>query len=104
MFAKGLATVSVPIQQLLKEDVEFNWPFEQQNSLEQIKSIIISAPVLRYFENSKTTILQRDASQYGLGAYLMQDGYPIACIPCSHIYRTALGPNRKRNEGHCVRS
>ena len=33
---------------------------------------------LAYFDHTKPVVIQTDASEYGLGAALLQDGRPIA--------------------------
>ncbi len=43
-----------------------------------MKKLVTDAPVLRYFDPAKQLEIQADASGEGLGASLMQDGYPIA--------------------------
>ncbi len=40
--------------------------------------MISTAPVLAYYDVTKPVTIQCDASQTGLGAALLQDGYPIA--------------------------
>ena len=40
--------------------------------------MIASAPVLKFYDPSEEAVLQCDASQHGLGAYLMQNGQPVA--------------------------
>ena len=43
-----------------------------------MKSVITTAPVLAYFDNSKETVLHADASSTGPGAVVRQDGKPVA--------------------------
>ena len=38
------------------------------------------APVLRYFDVKKHITVQCDALQYGLDAFLLQDGRPVAYV------------------------
>ena len=40
--------------------------------------MLSSAPVLNYFDPSKTSTIQADASQHGVGACLLQQGNPVA--------------------------
>jgi hypothetical protein len=50
----------------------------QWKCLLKIKEVLISTPVLKYFDPDKNTVVQCDASESGLGACIMQDGQPIA--------------------------
>ena len=43
-----------------------------------LKKILSDKPVLRFFEPSKPTQIQCDASSTGLGACLLQNGQPVA--------------------------
>ena len=54
------------------------WEKPQQEAFDKLKSVITSAPVLAYFDNSKETVLSVDASSTGLGAVIMQEGKPVA--------------------------
>ena len=43
-----------------------------------VKSLIVSAPILAHYKSTKVFQIQCDSSQSGIGVALMQNGYPIA--------------------------
>ena len=45
-----------------------------------MKKVVASTPVLRYYNLEEEETLQCDASQYGLGAALLQNGQPVAYV------------------------
>lgn len=48
------------------------------NSFEKLKSMLITLPILKYPDFSKPFKLNTDASNYALGAVLLQDNHPVA--------------------------
>ena len=50
----------------------------QEKAWNDVKTLIASAPVLAYYKPTEVLEIQRDSSQSGLGAALMQNGHPIA--------------------------
>ena len=77
-FLPNLAEVTHPLRSLLKEKTEFTWDSNMDKVFRQVKSLLTEAPVLAYYDVSKDIEIQADASQFGLGAVLLQDGKPIA--------------------------
>ena len=43
-----------------------------------VKEMIVSAPVVAYYDVNKPVVIQCDASQSGLGAALLQEERPVA--------------------------
>ena len=64
----------------MQKQAEFVWDSPQQESFDKVKDILTQTPgpVLAYYDASKELILQVDASKYGLGATLIQEGRPLA--------------------------
>ena len=77
-FIEHKANLQEPISQLTQKDVAFVWEKPQQEAFDKFKSVITSAPVLAYFDNSKETVLSVDASSTGLSSVIMQEGKPVA--------------------------
>lgn len=79
-FIPDLATVSEPLQKLLRKNQEFVWKLEQRKAFEELKSLITSAKTMAYFRQGCKTRVVADASPYGLGAVLLQnqaDGWRV---------------------------
>ena len=77
-FIPNQSTIRAPLRQLLKKDVDWMWLPEHTSAVQELKQILSSKPVLKFFDSSKPVKLQVDASKPGLGACLMQDGHPVA--------------------------
>ena len=54
------------------------WDDLQEKAWNDVKSLIVAAPVLAYYRSGEVLEIQCDSSQNGLGAALMQNGHPIA--------------------------
>ena len=76
-FSEALSTKSAPLRTLLKNDVAFTWEVNEQQAFDEIKALISSAPLLKYFNPDLPVEIQIDASSSGLGACLMQGGQPV---------------------------
>ena len=79
----NMASITAPLCNLVRADVHFKWDHSVANALSQIKNILSTEPVLKFFNPSITSVIQADASQHGLGACLLQQGKPIAYASCS---------------------
>lgn len=71
--------INEPLRQLLRRDSEFVWDKQHDAAFKKMKDIITRepGPVLAFFDTSKDLILQVDASKYGLGAVMLQEGKPL---------------------------
>ena len=77
-YVQHLSSLMEPIHQLTRKDTAWEWTPEHERAFVQIKKALITSPTLAFFSNEKATTLQCDASQYGLGAVVLQDGKPVA--------------------------
>ena len=75
-FIPNIPHVTEPIRLLLRQGIEFQWNYEQETTFNQTKEILISNPVLKYFDVGKPETVQCDASKSGVEAALLQDNQP----------------------------
>lgn len=81
-FVPSFSTLTAPLTALLKKNAKFSWDEICENSFQQIKNHLISAPVLTCPNFDLPFTVQTDASDYGLGAVLTQhqeDGEKVVC-------------------------
>ena len=76
-FSARLSELALPIRELAKDKVAFNWDPEHQAAFKLVKKEIAAVPILAYYDPKKTTVLQTDASINGLGTCLLQDDNPV---------------------------
>ncbi|KAA3486558.1 DNA/RNA polymerases superfamily protein [Gossypium australe] len=77
-FRKGLSMIGALMTMLLQKDVKFEWSERCQKSFDQLKTLLIEAPVLVQPESGKEFVTFSDASFNGLGCVLMQEGKVVA--------------------------
>jgi len=72
-FIRGFGGIAAPLTELTKADAPFLWTARCTSAFQQLKQALVEAPVLRAPDPSKPFVLHTDASNYALGAVLMQD-------------------------------
>jgi len=73
-FSTRLADLTSPLRELTKKHVHFSWELHHQQALDGIKQELCLSKLISYYDPDPTTsmILQCDASQTGIGAWLRQ--------------------------------
>ena len=71
-FVKNYAFIAKPLTHITKEDVPMIWSEEQQKAFDTLKQILLSEPILRAPDFSRTWFLLTDACDYGIGAWIAQ--------------------------------
>ena len=77
-FVRGFSVIASPLTKLLRKGIKFELTDKCQNSFEQLKGMLVKAPVLTQPTSGKEYTLYSDASGIGLGRILMQDGKVVA--------------------------
>jgi hypothetical protein len=77
-FIPQMAHIAAPLYALLSDSVRFHWLPVHAKAFQQLKDCISKAPVLATFDSKKPIVVQADASQFGLGCCLLQNGQPVA--------------------------
>jgi transposase InsO family protein len=75
-FVPKFAHVAAPLTDLTADgvhDVQAAWGAPQQQAFERLKALLISAPILVHADPTKPFVLRTDASDFALGAVLMQE-------------------------------
>ena len=87
-FVSNYSIIAAPLTDLLKKD-SFKWSNSAQQSFDDLKSAMCSTLVLRLPNFSIPFVVETDASDFGIGAVLLQEGHPLA------YFSKKLGPRRR---------
>ena len=71
-FVEGFSTLALPLTQLMREWVKFEWSEERQRSFEELKKRLVTTPILTLPEGTIGYQIYSDASKKGLVCVLMQ--------------------------------
>eukprot|EP00057_Strongylocentrotus_purpuratus_P001926 XP_003723494.1 PREDICTED: uncharacterized protein K02A2.6-like [Strongylocentrotus purpuratus] len=78
-FIPDLATLSAPLRNLTREEVEWQWTGDHQKAMTNVKQCLAAGCTNAFYDPDKNTQLLVDASPVGIGAVLAQksrDGEP----------------------------
>ena len=76
-FLPQLSDVSEPLRNLTKEQNQFIWSKVHQDAFNKLTQLISEPPLLRYYDLEEEVTIETDASDYELGAVLLQVGRPV---------------------------
>jgi RNase H-like domain found in reverse transcriptase len=102
-FISNYSHIACPPLDLTKKTMPWHWEEDQMKAFKLLKTLMCRRPVLAQPDYSKLFILQMDASGYGMGAILLQEGdtnpehplkfhlhlityYSATFIPAEHNY------------------
>lgn len=71
-YIQNFAEKSKPLSDLTKKKTPWQWGFPQQQAFELLKNCLLTPPILTQADGTKPYILRTDASNYALGAVLLQ--------------------------------
>ena len=71
-FIRNFATIAKPLQRLTEKNAPFSWTISCQKAFDELRTCLVSSPVLSYPDYSKCFFLDTDASDTGIGAVLSQ--------------------------------
>lgn len=88
-FIKDFSKICRPLYDLLRKDKGWSWTEEHDQAYQHLKLAFTTAPVLAYFDYTKKTVLETDASDWASGGVLSQyddDGVlrPVAYFSAKH--------------------
>ncbi|GKV11452.1 hypothetical protein SLEP1_g22712 [Rubroshorea leprosula] len=106
-FVEGYSKISCPLTQLTRKNQKFEWIDKCEQSFQELKNRLVTAPILPIPDNEGNFVVYTDASHNGLGCVLNGNQDDITCttsrdplhIPGGPITRAKAGKMRKALNG-----
>ncbi|HRP37549.1 MAG TPA: RNase H-like domain-containing protein, partial [Candidatus Dojkabacteria bacterium] len=93
-FIHKYAEIAQPLHEIIHEE-EWKWNEIHSKAVQQLKSALISAPVLAYPNPTKEFQVITDSSGNSIGGAIEQDGHPV--VFHSESLKSYMDTDRKRN-------
>nr|BAH80065.1 putative retrotransposon protein [Oryza sativa Indica Group] len=77
-FIENFSKIARPMTRLLQKEVKYKWTESCEQSFQELKKRLVTAPVLILPDSRKGFQVYCDASRLGLGCVLMQEGKVVA--------------------------
>ena len=77
-FPPRLSEVAQPLREMTAKEAKFIWSPQHETAFQEVRELVVRHPVLKYYDLKEEVTVQCDASEYGLGAALLQNGQPVA--------------------------
>jgi hypothetical protein len=77
-FIEGFSTIATPLTRLTRKNIRCEWSKECEESFQELKRRLTTAPVLILPSGTEGLVVYSDASRKGLGCVLMQHGKVVA--------------------------
>ncbi|CAC5367310.1 unnamed protein product [Mytilus coruscus] len=71
-FINKFSSITNPLNQLLRKDIQFEWTSETQIAFEKLKQALVTAPILVHAKMNKPFHVTADTSNSAIGYYLSQ--------------------------------
>ena len=72
-FVENLSKIASPITELTEKGCPFVWDKAQQTAFQRLKDILSNAPILAHYNPSYETLVETNASFFGLGFHHLAD-------------------------------
>ena len=79
-FVQDFATIATSLTRLTRKEEKFEWTDKCEESFQELKKRLVTAPVLTLPDEKENFVIYSDASHKGLGCVLMQHGKVIAYV------------------------
>ena len=87
-FIPHLSEISKPLHDLLSTKNTWTWGTPQNQSLQKIKQLLSSTPVLAFYHPNRPTTVSANSSSYGLGPVLTQQQPDSSWRPVAYCSRS----------------